>query len=135
MNDKRVWLVGLLMLIGLLSACSDLAPADTEIPADIAAIGDPDAGRLIFETGGASAVPCATCHTLDGTELVGPSLQDIAGRAASRTTLSAEDYIRQSIMDPSAYVVEDYADVMYKDYANKLSPEDVDNVIAFLLSR
>ena len=30
MNDKRVWLVGLLTLIGLLSACGDLAPADKD---------------------------------------------------------------------------------------------------------
>jgi cytochrome c553 len=133
MKRMLFWLAALLALIGLLSACTDLAPAD--VPADVAAIGDPVAGRLIFETGGPAAVPCATCHTLDGTELVGPSLQGIADRAASRTTLSAEDYIRQSILEPSVYVVEDYADVMYKEYASKLSADDVDNVIAFLLSK
>ena len=133
MNRKLFWLATLMALLGLLSACDDTSSAG--VSADVAAIGDPNAGRQIFETGGAAAVPCATCHTLDGTELVGPSLQGIADRAASRTTLSAEDYIRQSITDPSAYIVEDYAAVMYKEYADKLSTDDVDNVIAFLLSR
>lgn len=122
-----------LVALFVLAACAETAPAD--LPAEVSAIGDPTAGRVIFESGGDALVPCATCHTLDGTELVGPSLAGIADRAATRTDLSAEEYIRQSIVDPSAHVVEDYADVMYKEYGEKLSSEDIDNVIAFLLTQ
>lgn len=121
------------ILLLVLVACADTAAGD--VPAEAAAIGDVNAGRQIFETGGNALVPCMTCHTLDGTELVGPSLQGIADRAASRTDLSAEDYLRQSITDPAAYLVDSYADVMNKEYGNKLSEEDIDNVVAFLLTQ
>jgi len=131
---KRVffWLVVLLVL-GTLAACDDTVSGD--VPSEVTAIGDPVVGRTLFESGGDALVPCATCHTLDGTELVGPSLMGIAARAATRTDLSAEDYLRQSVTDPSAFVVEDYADVMYKEYGTKLSDEDIDNLIAFLLTQ
>lgn len=91
---------------------------------------------MIFETGGASQVPCAVCHTLDGTTLVGPSLQGISQRAGTRISgLSAEEYLRQSIVDPSAYLVEGFDDLMNKDYGEKLSEEDINNLIAFLMTQ
>ncbi len=95
-------------------------------------IGDPLAGRQVFETGGSSQIPCASCHTLDGTALVGPSLQGIAERAATRRpNMSATEYLRES----SAYLVEGYDDVMNKDYGEKLSSEEIDNLIAFLMTQ
>jgi len=98
--------------------------------------GDPQAGRMIFETGGASQVPCVACHALDGTTLVGPSLQGISQRAGTRISgLSAEEYLRQSIIDPSAYLVEGFDDLMNKDYGEKLSEEDINNLIAFLMTQ
>ncbi len=99
------------------------------------AIGDPAQGRQIYETGGASGVPCLTCHTLDGSALVGPSFQGIAGRAGTRVEgLSAEEYLRQSILEPTAYVVEGFEPTMPETYADTLSEDDINNVIAFLLS-
>jgi len=132
MKRMLFWLIVLLVL-GTLIACDDTVSGD--VPSEATSIGDPVAGRTLFESGGAALVPCATCHTLDGTELVGPSLMGSAARAATRTELSAEDYLRQSIIDPSAYVVDGYADVMYKEYGTKLSDEDIDNLIAFLLTQ
>ena len=48
--------------------------------------------------------------------------------------ISAEDYLRQSITQPSIYLVDGYADIMYKDYAERLSEEDINNLIAYLMT-
>ena len=133
MKRALFYLLAALILVLALAACTDTVAED--VLAEAAAVGDVNEGRHIFETGGDALVPCMTCHTLDGTELVGPSLQGIASRAASETDLSAEDYLRQSITDPAAYIVDGYADVMNKEYGSKLSEEDVNNVIAFLLTQ
>ncbi len=117
-------------LLLALTACGGGAAGGTS------PLGDPQAGRAIFETGGASQIPCAACHTLDGTPLVGPSLQGISQQAATRVSgLSAEEYLRQSITDPSAYLVEGFDDLMNKDYGEKLSEDDINNLIAFLMTQ
>lgn len=98
--------------------------------------GDATRGKQIFQTGGTSGIPCATCHTLDGTKLVGPSLQGIKDRAGTRIPgMSAEDYIRQSVDNPSAYMVEDFSDQMYKKYADTLSKQDLDDLVAYLMTQ
>jgi cytochrome c553 len=93
------------------------------------------AGRELYETGGASKIPCATCHTLDGTPLVGPSFEGLSERAGSRIPgMSAEEYIHQSILNPGAYIVQGYQNSMNSTYAQFFSEEDIDNLTAFLLS-
>jgi LSD1 subclass zinc finger protein len=100
------------------------------------AAGDPARGKQLFLTGGASNVPCATCHAFNGETLVGPSLQGISTRAASRVAgLSAQDYIRQSIQSPSAYVVPNFDDKMFKKYSDTLSKQDIDDLVAFLMTQ
>src|SRR5258705_444886 len=111
-------------VITMLAACSDTNSENL------------NRGRQIYNSGGTSAVPCATCHTLDGSELVGPSFQGLKDRAGSAVDgMSAEDYIRQSIVDPSAHIVPDYPDSMYKGYGDVLSDEDIDGLIAYLMSQ
>src|SRR5438128_753184 len=94
-------LVGALCLMLLLSACTGGDDNAEKV----------EAGKEIYNTGGTAKVPCATCHTLDGSTLVGPSFQGISERAGSRIEgVSAEDYIRQSIQHPSQFVVPGFSD-------------------------
>jgi cytochrome c553 len=121
---KRAFLLILTLGLFLLTACGGAS--------DDAAI---RAGRELYETGGASKIPCATCHTLDGTPLVGPSFKGLSERAGSRIPgMSAEDYIHQSILNPGAYIVEGYQNSMNNTYAQFFSEEDINNLTAFLLS-
>ena len=79
---------------------------------------------------------CANCHepNLFGQRL-GPPLDHIGtGAAARRPGLSAEEYIRQSILDPGAFVVPGYQDSMPRDLGRDLSPTDLDALVAYLLS-
>ena len=85
---------------------------------------------------GASA-GCITCHSLDaGTVLVGPSMAGIGTRAASAVAgLSAEDYLKQSITEPNAHLVEGFdPDVMPATWTSELSTEQIDQLIAYLLT-
>jgi LSD1 subclass zinc finger protein len=124
---KRAWFIlpGAVCLVILLTACGSGANS----------AGDASAGETLFKTGGASQVPCATCHSVDGVTLVGPTLQGIGSKASERMEgISAEDYLHQSITQPSIYLVEGYADVMYKDYAERLSEEEINNLVAYLMT-
>lgn len=105
-----------------------------------AAVGDASRGEELFkqQTIGPNNSPgCITCHSLEeGVQLVGPAQNDVGARAAGRVAgMSAEDYLRQSIMEPNAHVVEGYdPDVMYQNYGEELSEETVDDLVAYLLT-
>lgn len=104
------------------------------------AVGDPKRGREIFETGGgviSGGMRCAYCHSLDGTVNTGPSLQGIAAQSGSRVPeLAAVEYLRQSIVDPSTYIVAGFDDNrMSKAYKFFLSDEEINDLVAFLLTQ
>jgi cytochrome c2 len=99
--------------------------------------GDPARGKKIFFASSiGQSAGCRVCHSIKpGEKKVGPSLAGIATRAATRVPdMSAEEYIRQSIVDPGAYVVEDFPNVMLPDMAEKLSDQDMEDLIAFLMT-
>jgi cytochrome c oxidase subunit 2 len=131
-----VW-AGLLVMV-LLTACGD-GQADTTT--QTAAVGDPERGRQIWEDGGGVlSGNCSGCHSLDGSEQVdnrrAPTWQGISGSAGDRVPgLSGEQYLRESIVDPAAYIVEGYSDFMLKGYRFLLSEEDIDNLVVFLLTQ
>jgi nitric oxide reductase subunit C len=101
-------------------------------------------GRAVFEGAGA----CASCHSLtEEVVLVGPSLARIADTAASRTrstdyrgnARTADEYLRESVLEPSAYVVpgERYAgpgdvSLMPSHYAAALRRDDIDDLVVYL---
>ncbi len=74
---------------------------------------------------------CAACH--GAASGAGPSLSVIQAEAGSRVEgLSAEEYVIQSIVDPGAFIVPDYADIMPKDYAERLSQEQIHALVRFI---
>ena len=97
-----------------------------------------DAGRSLYEEGTLGTnTGCRICHSLDaGVVLVGPSFGGIATRAATRVPgLSAEEYLRQSILEPNAYVVDGFPEgQMLQNFGELLTEEDIDNLVAFLLT-
>ncbi len=94
-------------------------------------------GEQIFSAGADRAPACTLCHSLDGVTLVGPSLQRVAARAGTRVPgQSARDYIRASILTPSAFKVPGFeTSTMYPNYSVDLSPDQVDALVAFLLTQ
>jgi len=99
---------------------------------------DPDRGRkLYFETSLGTNTGCRICHSLEpGVRLVGPSFAGIADRAEKRVPgLSAEEYIRQSILEPDAYIVEGYpSGQMLPNLGKILTDDQIDDLVAFLIN-
>lgn len=79
---------------------------------------------------------CATCHSIDGSKLVGPSFKGLWGRKekmadGSEVVVDAA-YIKESIWKPQAKIVEGYGPVMPAMYEGKLSEENVNDIIEYL---
>jgi len=81
---------------------------------------------------------CGTCHEAGPANLfrpVGPDLSHIGTVAeARRPGVTAEEYLRQSVLDPGAFVVPGYPDSMPRGFGDRLSRDDVDALVAYLLS-
>lgn len=104
-------------------------------------IGDPKRGRQIFENGGEKYADkpqyhCIRCHSLDGGEGYGPSLQGISEQAGDRVPeLSAVEYLRQSILEPDAFIIEGFSHSMGRIHSVLLNEEEIDDLIAFMLTQ
>lgn len=97
----------------------------------------PSPGETIFREGANGAPACITCHLLeDGITGLGPSLMGLNTVAETRVPgMDAREYVRASIVDPNAYVVEGYApNLMYPDYGTRLSETEIEALIDFVLS-
>lgn len=79
---------------------------------------------------------CAGCHALEpDTIVIGPSLAGVGTRAETRMDgYDARAYIETSILNPSAYIVEGFNDVMPKNFAKDLTSADFDALVTFLLT-
>ncbi len=85
---------------------------------------------------------CFDCHAMDGTDDVAPPLNDMAGKerllilpdGAKRTLRADDKYLRASIMDPGAELVDGFDDEM-PPYSDELSEEDLGAIVSFLLGK
>ncbi|MCK6579955.1 MAG: cytochrome c oxidase subunit II [Anaerolineae bacterium] len=98
-------------------------------------------GRQLLASG---SYPCGTCHIL--TDLnwngnIGPNLNNIGTRAASRVGgQTAEQYLQNSIRNPGAYLVPGFGNLMtqFNDESgepNYMPEEDLSAIIAYLLTQ
>jgi mono/diheme cytochrome c family protein len=111
-------------------------PSTTQpaVPADTGA-GDPERGAQLFTQSIGGMPSCSTCHALDHSQIVGPGMAGIGARAASRQAgISAMEYLHTSIIEPGAYVVEGFQNVMPDVYEQRLSEAQIRDLIAYLLS-
>lgn len=126
------WLI--LLTLGLVG-CSSRGTSQSPANADPV-----QRGKALFELnmiGENKAPGCVVCHSLEaGKNLVGPSLAGIATYAQTAVPgMSAEAFLRQAILEPDKHLMEGYpAGVMYANYGKDLAPEDIDALVAFMLT-
>ena len=85
---------------------------------------------------------CFACHNLEERQVDvagqnGPNFADLYERAGSRVPdMTAEEYVYESIVNPTAYVVETYeqAGQMPQNFAEKLSEDEIQALVAWLLN-
>jgi len=140
---RRFPLIPILLLAFslVLVACgggNDEAGQTTETGGVIA--GDAVRGEALYKNttiGAASAPGCVTCHSLQpDVKLVGPSHAGLADRAASAVDgQSAEAYLRESIVNPDAHIVDGFSQgVMYPNYGRDLTEQEIADLVAFMLT-
>ena len=95
------------------------------------------AGLKLFISDGA----CGACHAIDGVALggPGPDLNGIATAAASRIPgYTAEQYIREAILEPDAHIVDGYTagfmTAVMAPIMPNLSDADINNLVDYLLT-
>jgi len=152
---SRVSLLMIVVLASITMACSDVkeptatprvfnpTPAPTEVRSAtehgvvveenggsaavaVGASGNPERGRQLYTQNG-----CSGCHSTSDEVIVGPGHRGVAERSASAVVgMSGEEYMRQSIKEPGAHLVEGFTNLM-PSFAN-LDPSDIDDLIAYL---
>ncbi len=139
-------------LVAYLLTLKAAAPAAAATPAAPAGRlkGDAANGAKLFAT---KKTDCLTCHDetkpFPGGDF-GPNLGNIAtnageiikSQAYTGKAKTVEEYLRESITDPNAYIVpgDDFRDPkdglsgMNRDYATKLTPQEIEDLVAYLLT-
>lgn len=127
--------VVLAFVLALLAACGG-GGSTTTGTGSTAGSGDVNTGKALFaqQTIGAN-VGCITCHSLDGSKLVGPSMKGIGTRAGKEVQgESAEQYVRNSILEPNAHAPSGYAVGVMPGYKGVVSDAQLNDLVAYLLS-
>jgi mono/diheme cytochrome c family protein len=92
---------------------------------------DAKAGARLLQSKG-----CIGCHVIGGGVggQTGPNLTQVAAAAASRKPgTSAEEYIRESILQPQAFLVPGYPPVM-PSFQGQLSDQELNQIVEYLLA-
>ena len=82
---------------------------------------------------------CLSCHSLDGSRLVGPSFKGLYGSdktvetdAGEQTVEAMEEYIKDAIFNPNKEVVKGYPKGVMQPYTDVVSEEDVEKITEYL---
>ena len=107
----------------------------TELPE-----GDATRGEELFrgQTPGpdGAILACNSCHSLDGSVLVGPSMQGVASRPLPEGYDSLESYLHTSIVEPQVYKVPGFESVnMPETFGQRMDAQTLADVMAFLLTQ
>jgi len=95
-----------------------------------------DVGRVLYQNF------CAACHSLDDTKLVGPTFSGLAGSkkkvrdpATGKTSelTATADYLRQSILEPNALLVEGYPENLMPPIGAILTPAQIDALVDYII--
>ncbi|MDA3943169.1 MAG: cytochrome c oxidase subunit II [Bacteroidetes bacterium] len=82
---------------------------------------------------------CLTCHSQDGSKIIGPSFKGLFGKTEivvtdgqEREVVVDETYITRSIKEPNADIVQGYMKGLMVSYAEVLSDEQIAEIIDYI---
>jgi cytochrome c2 len=138
---KYSLIAGLVFVLAMvLAACGGGGDTASESGGGDAAsvTGNPARGEKLYAQttiGSAGAPGCVTCHSLEAdVVLVGPSHAGVGTRAGAYVAgMSAEEYLRESVVEPDAHVVDGYTPgMMYQNYAEELNVQEIADLVVYL---
>jgi cytochrome c oxidase subunit 2 len=105
--------------------------ADDSEAKKLAAMKPSDMGKQLYVS-----KSCNTCHSLDGSRKVGPSWLKLYNRQGSLTNgqsyVADHNYIKESILNPSAKIVSGYGAGMMPSYDGQLTDVELESIIDFI---
>ena len=125
--------VSIAVLVLLLAAgCASTPPsviAYSDLP-----VGDAARGEVVYTQTSAVVAACTACHQSDGAGApMMAGYSQVAGtRVAGQT---ASEYTFYSIVEPYRYLVLGYGNAMPHTYDNRLTPQDIADLTAYLLTQ
>ncbi|HZS06872.1 MAG TPA: cytochrome c oxidase subunit II [Blastocatellia bacterium] len=92
-----------------------------------------DKGKEYYQKAG-----CVTCHSVDGSTLVGPSFKGIFGTPQPLTNgtsvVADENYIRESILQPQAKIVKGFEGQQMPSFQGVLNDSQLNSIILYIKS-
>lgn len=91
----------------------------------------PEKGAELFQKAG-----CVTCHSVDGSPRVGPSLKGVFGTpqpiVGGDPVIAEENYIRESILQPQAKIVQNFQGQNMPSFQGVLNDSQINAIIAYI---
>jgi len=85
---------------------------------------------------------CTSCHSLDGSKLVGPSFKDLYNNkrvviinGEEKTVLADSAYIRRAIIEPDYEVVKGYAPGLMRAYKSVIKDEEIATMVEYFMNQ
>lgn len=85
---------------------------------------------------------CISCHSLDGSKLVGPTFKDLYGterivieNGVEKTVVADSLYIKRAILEPDKEVVKGFNPGMMRAYNAVITDEDIKSIVAYFESQ
>jgi len=82
---------------------------------------------------------CISCHSLDGSKLVGPSFKGLFGSerlvidaGKELSVIADSSYLKRAILEPDKEVVKGYTPGMMRSYDKVITDDDIKSIIAYL---
>lgn len=100
--------------------------------------GDPVNGQQLYDGQTTQALPCASCHVAAGGVTAPPlagtftRVREEIESAPELAGYTPEQYLAESIIHPSAYIVPPYANVMPQNFGDLLTYQNLADLIAYL---
>lgn len=124
-----------LVFVMALAACGQSKPAGNAASGKHIFYGD-----VVLKGERGDLIACIRCHPVNPGEKpsypVGVNMNGIATRAGMTVKgKTAEEYLRESILDPDAYLAGNFQDgLMSREYPKVLSEQQLADVIAYLMT-
>jgi len=125
--------VGLLLVLLLAVVGCAPNPETTVAYEEIPAEGDANRGADLFNAPTNGTTACIACHV--ETNTASPDLTGFGEVAGSRVEEeSAREFAFYSITEPARHITEGYGNAMPNDYDEKLTPQQIADLMAYILS-
>ncbi len=85
---------------------------------------------------------CTSCHSLDGSKLVGPTFKGLFGaerliieNGVEKTVIADSTYIKKAILEPDKELVKGFAPGMMRSYDKVITEDDIKSIVAYFESQ